>query len=321
MTRKVTKDGGKVRREEKEKERQGRRREDSKDTAITAENGGHSISRCKLKDEEMNKKRSGGSAADSLESTPSFREDSSRTRGLEALEKCGGWRTLCMVNKFELLMKLCDDEDEEDWDVHHDDPKESPDTWTVVKRNSKSGRKSKPKPADEMDDKERTLLLTQMFPHQTTHFFAQRSPTHRVQHRNTELLSVDESCDNPDEILTITVDSGAAENVMGQHMAPGTAIKPSVGSRCGVQYTTADGSSIPNRGEKEVKVVTGEKQKCVLRMQVTDVTKALMSVSSICDAGHRVVFDRAGGYIEHEATKTRTIKKRGWCVPNEGDAR
>ena len=47
MTRKVTKDGEKVRREEKEKERQGRRREDSKGTAITAENGGHSISRCK----------------------------------------------------------------------------------------------------------------------------------------------------------------------------------------------------------------------------------------------------------------------------------
>ena len=43
----------------------------------------------------------------------------------------------------------------------------------------------------------------------------------------------------------------------------------------------------------------------MLRMQVTDVTKALMSVSSICDAGHRVVFERAGGYIEHEATKTR----------------
>ena len=221
---------------------------------------------------------------------------------------------MCVVNKFEPLMKLCDDEDEEDWDVHHDDPREFPDTWTVVKRKSKSGRKSKPKPVDEMDDKENTP------PHanaaapnngkHTTHLLTQRSPTHRVQHRNTELLSVDESCDNPDETLTLTVDSGAAENVMGQHMAPGTAIKPFVGSRSGVQYTTADGSSIPNRGEKEVKVVTGEGQKCVLKMQVTDLTKALVSVSSICDAGHRVVFDRAGGYIEHEATKTRTQFKR-----------
>ena len=56
-----------------------------------------------------------------------------------------------------------------------------------------------------------------------------------------------------------------------------------------------------------MKVVTGEGQKCVLKMQVTDVTKALMSVSSICDAGQ---FDRAGGYIEHEATQTRTQFKR-----------
>ena len=38
----------------------------------------------------MNKKRSGGSPADSLESTLSLREDSSGTRSLEALEKCGG---------------------------------------------------------------------------------------------------------------------------------------------------------------------------------------------------------------------------------------
>ena len=50
---------------------------------------GDSISRCKLKDEEMNKKRSGGSHADGLESTPSLREDSSGTKSLEALEKCG----------------------------------------------------------------------------------------------------------------------------------------------------------------------------------------------------------------------------------------
>ena len=55
------------------------------------------------------------------------------------------WGLANIVNKFESLMKLCDDEGEEDWDVHHDDPKEFPDTWTVVKRKSKSGRKSKPK--------------------------------------------------------------------------------------------------------------------------------------------------------------------------------
>ena len=36
----------------------------------------------------------------------------------------------------------------------------------------------------------------------------------------------------------------------------------------------------------------------------------LMTVSSVCDAGHRAVFERAGGYIEHEGTMTRTQFKR-----------
>jgi hypothetical protein len=40
----------------------------------------------------------------------------------------------------------------------------------------------------------------------------------------------------------------------------------------------------------------------MLKMQVTDVKKPLMSVSRICDAGHRVVFTKGGGTIEHEVT-------------------
>ena len=68
MNRKVTRREEKDK--EKEKERKGRRREDFKCIVITVENGGRSISRCKLKDEEMNKKRCGGSPADNLESTP-----------------------------------------------------------------------------------------------------------------------------------------------------------------------------------------------------------------------------------------------------------
>ena len=78
----------------------------------------------------------------------------SSTRSLEALDKCGGWRTLCMVNQFEPLVKLSDVEDEEDWDVYLDDTEESSNTWTVVKRKSKSGRKLKPKPIDEMSGQE-----------------------------------------------------------------------------------------------------------------------------------------------------------------------
>ena len=63
-------------------------------------------------------------------------------------------------------------------------------------------------------------------------------------------------------------------------------------------------------GEKEVKVVTKEGSRCTLKMQVTNVTKPLMSVSRICDAGHRVVFEDKGGCIEHLATKQKTSFQR-----------
>ena len=58
----------------------------------------------------------------------------------------------------------------------------------------------------------------------------------------------------------------------------------------------------PELIEKDVKVITQEGHKCMLKMQVTDVKKPLMSVSRICDAGHRVVFEANGGSIEHKGT-------------------
>ena len=67
---------------------------------------------------------------------------------------------------------------------------------------------------------------------------------------------------------------------------------------------------MPNRGEKEVRVVTDEGHRRMIRMQVTDVKRPLMSVARICDAGHRVVFTKAGGHIEHEDTGEKTHFKR-----------
>ena len=67
---------------------------------------------------------------------------------------------------------------------------------------------------------------------------------------------------------------------------------------------------MPNRGEKDVKVTTEEGHRCVLKMQVTDVQKPLMSVARICDAGHKGSFTKAGGIIEHEATGQRTKFQR-----------
>ena len=56
--------------------------------------------------------------------------------------------------------------------------------------------------------------------------------------------------------------------------------------------------------------------KCLIRMQVTDVRKSLMSVGKVCDEGHRVIFEKSGGYIEHIATgdKTKFSRKGGVYV-------
>lgn len=64
----------------------------------------------------------------------------------------------------------------------------------------------------------------------------------------------------------------------------------------------ANRTTMPNRGEKAVSFRTSEGHNCLLKMQVTDVPKPLLSVSRVCDSGHRVVFHSRGGYIQHEIT-------------------
>jgi hypothetical protein len=111
--------------------------------------------------------------------------------------------------------------------------------------------------------------------------------------------------------LWITIDSGASENVIGEGMAPGARTVSSVGSRSGVQYVTANGTAMPNRGEQHIQVLTDKGHCCMLNMQVTDVKKPLMSVARICEAGHEVIFTSSGGVIRHLATGQET--KFGRC--------
>ena len=116
---------------------------------------------------------------------------------------------------------------------------------------------------------------------------------------NLELNAVAENENLND--MWITIDSGASENVISEHMAPQVKLRPSQGSREGVRYVTANGETMPNNGEKHIQVMTDEGHKCMLNMQVTDVKKPLMSVARICDAGHDVVFTSSGGTIIHRA--------------------
>ena len=91
----------------------------------------------------------------------------------------------------------------------------------------------------------------------------------------------------------ITVDSGAADNVMPRRMMrKGMRIRPSEASRAGVHYVAANGSRIPNEGETNLKFEDKDGVKHSWLFQVAEVNKVLASVSSMVDSGHRVVFDK-----------------------------
>ena len=63
-------------------------------------------------------------------------------------------------------------------------------------------------------------------------------------------------------------------------------------------YRLADGSLIPNKGEKSFLGMTTEGVARRLKAQVTDVDIPWMSVSHVVENVGRVVFDKKGSYIE-----------------------
>lgn len=234
---------------------------------------GHSQSRCLKKDEYMDAMRKNRGQANNVESEEKPKND------LEALEKSQGWRTLCYLgtNRFGALAE----EDEESEEEYEDEVMNKYVTCPVCP------------PAPGLEEK-------------SPKFKKVKKEWNSLQGKggNPEINAM--SGGGSKEDLWITVDSGASENVIAESMAPQFKVKESQGSRDGVVYVAANGETMPNRGEKDVKVVTAEGHKCMLKMQVTDVQKPLMSVARICDAGHRVVFEHDGGYVEHKVTKQRT---------------
>ena len=66
-----------------------------------------------------------------------------------------------------------------------------------------------------------------------------------------------------------------------------------------MKYEVADGSHIPNLGEKDFAAVTDCGSLRRITAQVTEVNKALLSVAKLVQSGHRAVFDPEPSYIEH----------------------
>ncbi len=121
-----------------------------------------------------------------------------------------------------------------------------------------------------------------------------------------EVMGLDKNGDVNETTIEVTIDSGASDSVLSERQAPNFTTVESAGSKRGVQYVSASGGKMPNRGEKHLKVETAEGHVCAIRLQVTDVSKALLSVGKICDAGHEVGFRKDGGVIRHLATGQET---------------
>ena len=69
-------------------------------------------------------------------------------------------------------------------------------------------------------------------------------------------------------------------------------VRPSEAWIAGVHYVACSNGRIPNEGEAEMEFTTQEGHDHRWTFQIAEVNKVLAAVSSLVDAGHRVVFDR-----------------------------
>ena len=113
--------------------------------------------------------------------------------------------------------------------------------------------------------------------------------------------------------IELTADTGACDTVMPRSMAAHIPIQPSLQSLNSMKYEVADGSEIPNLGERRCVMWTenaAEARK--INLQVADVHKALLSLSRCADMGFESRFGRrAGALIDEESGEVVPLVRKG----------
>ena len=104
------------------------------------------------------------------------------------------------------------------------------------------------------------------------------------------------------QLMSMAVDSGAAETVIPHRLVSQHPIKDTHASRAGMCYSSATGEPIPNLGEQKLPLLTMENTLRGMTFQAAPVSKPLGSVKRMCASGHRVIFDDDGSYIQNKAT-------------------
>ena len=103
-----------------------------------------------------------------------------------------------------------------------------------------------------------------------------------------------------DTFLELTIDSGAGENVMSEHMAPRAQVQVSRGQQAGVMCTAANGEIMPNRG-----VITREGQTKTMNVQAM---RATPSFSSLREGSEETKFRRENNVYR----MTVKLYEEGW---------
>ena len=105
--------------------------------------------------------------------------------------------------------------------------------------------------------------------------------------------------------VTSIVDSVAINNVAPSSVSA-KALVESNGSLNGMTYHTADGTRIPNLGQKTLETVSEDGSTQLSQtFQIADISRPLTSVGELADAGNLVVFGRKGGFIVNPDTGRR----------------
>ena len=107
----------------------------------------------------------------------------------------------------------------------------------------------------------------------------------------------------------VTVDSGAADNVIPKGMFPDVPLQESPGSVKGQYWVSAKGGKIYNLGQKVIEFVTEEGHAYKITFQVADVTKPLLSAYKVGQKGNVITLNKDNPKIE-SADKKKVTKLR-----------
>jgi hypothetical protein len=127
---------------------------------------------------------------------------------------------------------------------------------------------------------------------------------------DSEILSVTRNREGW-TLIEAAVDSGAMDNVMPITMLPAVALHESPGSKRRASFRVANGAKIPNLGQKVVKFQTQKGQDRQIIFQVASVTRALISVGKIKQAGHDVILDTKPRIVDHKTGEVTMLVEKG----------